>query len=248
MSVWLIQMTGELLRAIVERMRPAIKPRQDRLDTFALVLAAVAIMVVLGAAAWAINLQNAPKPNPPTPAPVPTLAAADLTATQSAGATASANQQLLALTLAAVMQVTPGSVARGIHAVGVVQAPGSMPDFEVQNVWVGSIDGNWISLYAGALHSDPRQGALMLVAVLPDRLDQQRFVVPLSQGALRITAENVQRLTLTSPTGTTYFFDVLARRFVGSLIEYAETATPRRDRPTIPPTMTPTATAGTPGP
>jgi hypothetical protein len=231
--------------------RAAIKPRRDRLDTFALVLAASALIVLVGAVAGAINLANAPKPSPPTPGPAPTLAPADLTATQSAAATQSAIERALAATLAAAMQVTPGSAVMGINPVGAVPAPNTAPDFAAKNAWVGLVDGAWVSLYAGALRSDPQQGALLLVTVSAESVDQERFVVPLSHGALRISAQNVQRLTLVSPDGTTYWFDVLARRFVGSLTEYADTATPlpsptATTSPTSSPTMT--VTISTPGP
>jgi len=147
---------------------------------------------------------------------------------------------VLAVTLAAVMQVTPGAVAMGISPKGTAPAPGSAPDFETQNVWVGLVAGEWASVYAGALHSDPQTGALLLMTVSPGRVDQARFVLPLSQGALHISAQNVQRLTLVSAGGVTYYFDVLARHFVGSLREYAETATPSRLTATSPPTTTPT--------
>jgi hypothetical protein len=123
-----------------------------------------------------------------------------------------------------------------------VQAPNTAPDFAAQNVWVGLLDGVWVSLYAGALQSDPQQGALLLVTISPGSVDQERFVLPLSHGPLRISAQNVQRLTLISADGTTYWFDVLARRFVGSLTEYADTATPL---PSLTPTASPTATTAT---
>ena len=219
--------------------RPAKKPPRERIDRIALVLAASAIIVLLISAAWAINIQNAPTPSPPTLGPAPTLSPADLTATQASAATASANQRALGLTLAANMRVTPGQVATGISAVGTAPALSSGLDFVAQNVWVGALDGGWVSLYAGALRSDPQQGAVLLMAVLPYRVDQERFVAPLSQGALHITAQNVERLTLVS-ANTTYYFDVLARRFVSTLTDYAETATPPSPTPTV---LTPTVTA-----
>ncbi len=218
--------------------RTAIKPRRDHLDTIGSALGLVALAVVCGAVAWTLNLENAPKPPPPTLGPPPTVSAADLTATQSAAATTNADRQIRAVTLAAVMQVTPGHITLGISPTGSPPAPIDAGDFEAQNVWVGLIDETWISLYAGALRSDPQHGALLLVTVSPGRVDQEQFKVPLSHGALHISAQNVQRLTLVAPDGTTFYFDVLARRFVGSLTAYAETATPL-------PSFTPTTTAAT---
>jgi hypothetical protein len=219
------------------------QPGRERIDAIALVVAAVAVLLVVAAVAAALALANAPKPSPPTLGPPPTLSASELTASQVAAATANAKEHALSVTLAAAMQVTPGSVGMGISPVGTVLAPDSAQDFAPQNVWVGLLDGEWVSLYAGALRSDPQIGALLLVTVFPDRVEQERFVIPLSNGALRISAQNVQRLTLVSASGAIYYFDVLARRFTGTLTEYAETATPPEFTATLPPTKTQTPTA-----
>jgi hypothetical protein len=220
-------------------MRSSTKPGRQRVDSVALFVAVVAVLLLLAAVGEALSLANAPQPAPPTVGPAPTLPVSALTATQAAQATTAAGDQRLAVTLAAVMQVTPGSVNLGISAVGTVTAPTNAGDFVAQNVWVGLVNDQWLSVYAGALRSDPQQGALLLLTVLPDRVEQERFVAPLSNGPLRISAQNVQRLTLLAPGGETYLFDVLAKRFVGSLTEYAETATPL---PTTTVTATPTAT------
>ncbi len=228
---------------MLKLVRSSTKPPRERIDSIALVVAAVGVLLVLAAVAEALALANAPTPSPPTLGPLPTLSASDLTATQVEAATANANEHALAVTLAAAMQVTPGSVAMGISPVGTVRAPDTAQDFAPQNLWVGLLDGEWVSLYAGALRSDPQQGALLLMTVFPDRVDQERFVVPLSNGALRISSQNVQRLTLVSANGSTYYFDVLARRFVGTLTEYVETATPPAFTATSPPTTTGTPSA-----
>ncbi len=205
-------------------------------------VAALAVLVVVGAVALALSVANAPTPSPPTLGPVSTLSASALTATEAAAATANADEHRLAVTLAAVMQVTPGAVARGISLSGAAQAPAAA-DFVAQNVWVGLVDGGWISVYAGALRSEPQQGALLLVTVAAGRVDQEQFVTPLSQGALHVSAQNVQRLTLVSASGATFLFDVLARRFVGTLTEFAATATPRGATSTALASATPSATS-----
>lgn len=228
---------------MLKLVRSSTKPPRERIDSIALMVAAVGVLLVLGAVAEALALANAPTPSPPTLGPLPTLSASDLTATQDAAATANANEHALAVTLAAAMQVTPGSVAMGISPLGTILAPDTAQDFAPQNVWVGLVDGEWVSLYAGALRSDPQKGALLLVTVFPDRVDQERFVVPLSNGALHIRSQNVQRLTLVSASGSTYYFDVLARRFVGTLTEYVDTATPPGFTATSPPTTTKTPTS-----
>jgi len=207
------------------------------------VVVVVAIVVLIGAMAYALNLANAPTPPPPTLAPPATLDPLQLTATQDAAATQAARQQQLKVTLAAVMQMTPGRQLLGILPPGTLPPPTGAQDFVAQNAWVGLINNTWTGLYAGALRSDPEQGALLLVTITDERVDQEHFVVPLSHGALRITAQNVQRLTLTAPDGTTYFFDVQARRFVSSLIDYADTATPLPSyTPSTTATITPTPT------
>ena len=227
-------------------MKPPTKRRRDRVDAIALAVAVIALVLVVVAVAAAFSLANVAKPIPSL-TPPPVLSGAELTATQAQLATASAKEHILAVTLAAVMQVTPGAVALGVSAPGTAPAPESATDFETQNTWVGLVGGEWASVYAGALLSAPQTGALLLVTVTAGRVNQQRFVAPLSQGALLIRVANDQRLTLVSAGGLTYYFDVLAERFVGSLTEYAETATPSSATATSAVTATATlATSPTP--
>jgi hypothetical protein len=202
------------------------KRGNERLDAIARLVGAVAVVLMLAAVAEALSIANAPKPPTPTGTASATLPVSAMTETQLAAATIAANDHRLAVTLAAVMQATPGSVVMGISPAGTAAAPSRIEDFVAQNVWVGLVNHRWISLYAGALRSDPAQGAVVLVSVLPDQVEQQMYVAPLSNGALKITSENIQRLTMVSTNGQTYIFDVLAQRFVGSLTEYAVTATP----------------------
>jgi len=218
--------------------KSSVRPGRERVDRIALLVAAVATLLVVGAVVVAINLANVPPPPPPTLTPRPTLSSAELSATPAELATITANQQRMALTLAAVMQVTPAALATGIGPQGLAPAWSGAADFITQNVWVGLVGDEWASVYAGALRSDPQTGALWLVTVRSDRVDRQRFTAALSQGALQVTTANYERLVLDSAGGQTYYFDVLAERFVGSLTEYAETAAP--------PSTTATA-AATPG-
>lgn len=231
--------------SMLRGMKAQTKHGRERVDTIALLVAAVAMLLVVVAVAVAFSLENVAKPLP-TVTPLRILSGADSTATQSKLATADANEHIMAVTLAAVMQVTPGAVALGISAPGTAPAPDSATDFETQNVWVGLVGGEWASVYAGALRSDTQTGALLLVTVKPGRVDQKSFVLPLSQGALRLSGAMDQRLTLVSAGGLIYYFDVLAGRFVGSLTEYAETATPSSATATSAATAAATA-ARTPG-
>ena len=222
-------------------MKSSTRRGRERVDVIALAVAVVAVLLVVLAVAVSFSLGNVIQ-TLPTFTPPPVLSGAELTATQARQATTGANEHIMAVTLAAVMQVTPGAVALGVSAAETVPAPNSTTDFVTQNVWVGLVGGEWASVYAGALRSAPQTGALVLVTVKSGRVDQQHFVVPLSQGALRIHAADDQRLTLVSASGTTYFFDVLAERFIGSLTEYADTATPSSVTATAVVTATATAT------
>ena len=226
---------------MLKGMRPQNRAGRERVDAVGLAVAAVAILLVVAAVAVAFNQENVTRPLP-TLTPTRVLSAGELTATQAQRATDDANEHVMAVTLAAVMQVTPGEVALGVSPPGTAAAPNSAADFVTQNVWVGLVGGEWASVYAGALRSQPQTGALLLLTVKPGRVDQKSFVLPLSHGALRLSGANYQRLTLVSDSGMTFYFDVLAARFVGSLTEYAETATPSRLTATSAATVTATAT------
>lgn len=211
---------------MLKLVKPPTKSGRERMDRIALTVAAVAVVLMVAAVAAAFSLANVPEPPPPTPSPEPTLSHIEISATQARLATTTAHEQRMAATLAAVMQVTPAALATSIHADGFGPAPSGAADIVTQNVWVGLVGDEWASVYAGALRSDPQTGALLLVTVNHDRVDQKRFTAPLSKGALRISTANYERLLLVSTGGQTYYFDVLAQRFVGSMTEYAETATP----------------------
>src|SRR5215470_8487990 len=103
-------------------MRPPNKPGGERLDKIALLVAAAAMLLVIVAVAVAFNMENVTRPLP-TITPPRVLSAGELTATQAQLATAAANQHVMAVTLAAVMRVTPGTVALGISAPGTAPAP-----------------------------------------------------------------------------------------------------------------------------
>jgi hypothetical protein len=105
-------------------------------------------------------------------------------------------------------------------------ASGKLLGLDTQNVWVGLVDGNEADVTAGALLDDPEQGAIYLVVSIPRGGVMEQILTPTKHGAVRVVSEQNNRLTLVSTDGTTYYFDVPARRFVNSLTEVVPSATP----------------------
>jgi hypothetical protein len=97
---------------------------------------------------------------------------------------------------------------------------------DTQNGWVGYLDGNKVDLYAGALLDDPGQGAVFLFVTIPNSGFLGLILTPTQHGGVRVVGEQNNRLTMISTDGTTYYFDVPARRFVDSLSEVVSSATP----------------------
>jgi hypothetical protein len=106
------------------------------------------------------------------------------------------------------------------------KASGELLGLDTQNVWVGYVAGNEADVTAGALLSDPEQGAIYLVVSIPHSDVMELILTPTKHGAVHVVSEHHNRLMLVSTDGTTYYFDVPARRFVGSLTEVVPSATP----------------------
>jgi hypothetical protein len=107
-----------------------------------------------------------------------------------------------------------------------VKPSGQKMGLDAQNAWFGLFNGLPVSIYAGALAWDPEQGAIFLFMELPKRGVEDRFLTPTKHGGVRVVSDQDNRLTLLSTDGTTYYFDLPARRFVASLTEVVPTATP----------------------
>jgi hypothetical protein len=174
-----------------------------------------------------------PYPGPSSVAPTP-----DLAATQNSIAT------LIALKNAegtkaiqdftTTPQLTALPFATGIYPRNQTAYQVQRKGIETENGWVGLIDGNKVSVWAGATVSDVTQGALYILYEYSDRFTDQLVLTTDKQGSLRIVAETNNRLTLKSPQGATYYFDVPGLAFVSSLSEPVPTITPY-------PTYTPVA-------
>jgi hypothetical protein len=127
---------------------------------------------------------------------------------------------------------TPYYEPTGIYSDESVQASGMKMGMDAQNEWFGFIDGNSTNVFAGALVGEPDQGVVHLFIKFPPRGFDEQILTPTKHGGVRVVSEQDNRLTLVSTDGTTYYFDVPARRFVASLTEVVPSATP-------PPTYTP---------
>ncbi len=127
---------------------------------------------------------------------------------------------------------TPVPMPTGTREGDRVKFSGEKLGLDALNGWAGLLDGNRVSIYAGALHWEPEQGAIVLFIILPYRNFKEQVLTPTKHGGVRVLGEQNNRLILQAFDGETFYFDVPARRFVASLTEIVQTATP-------PPTLTP---------
>jgi hypothetical protein len=173
----------------------------------------------------------------PYPGPLnsPTPGSMDSTQTEAAYNT----QWAMASTRGATRKhLTPFFEPTGIYSDTKVQASGLKIGMDAQNSWFGFVGGNSTTVYAGALLDQPDQGVVHLFMNFPTRGFEEQILTPTKHGGVRVVSEQNNRLTLVSTDGTTYYFDVPARRFVASLSEVVPSATP-------PPTYTPIPLPGT---
>jgi hypothetical protein len=126
-----------------------------------------------------------------------------------------------------------------------VKPSGEKMGLDAQNAWLGILDGRPVSVFAGALSGDPEQGAIYIFVELNNTGVNEQILTPTKHGGVRVVSEHNNRLTLVSTDGTTYYFDVPARRFVASLTEAVPSATPPNTfppKPTLHPIWTPIPT------
>ena len=155
--------------------------------------------------------------------------------------------------------LTANPIVQGTPPTGILEEGGAdfyYPTYDViiYNKWqdVVNENGEWASIYAGSMYTDPTQGLVLVITDGPI----VTYTTPIKAGAVRIVDVQNLHLILLSEDGTTFYFDVLGERFVDSLTEVAPTVTPYRSSTPTPtetpaPTVTlaPTCTPGpTPGP
>jgi hypothetical protein len=124
-----------------------------------------------------------------------------------------------------------------------IQPSGEKMGLDAQNAWIGILDGHPVSVFAGALSGDPDQGAIYIFVELPNTGVNEQILTPTQHGGVRVVSEHNNRLTLVSTDGTTYYFDMPARRFVDSMAETVPSATPPNTfppKPTLHPIWTST--------
>jgi hypothetical protein len=132
-----------------------------------------------------------------------------------------------------VTPVPPGT-AEGVFTI----ASGNKLGLDTQNGWHGFVDGNKVDIYSGALSDDADQGAIFLFVEIPRSGIGELIQTPTKHGAVHVVSEQDNRLTLVSTDGTTYYFDLPARRFVDSLTEVVPSATPPVTETPLPPLPT----------
>jgi hypothetical protein len=147
-------------------------------------------------------------------------------------------KEILIATIAAITRtayITPVIPPTGTREDERVKPSGVKLGLDALNGWFGIVDGNRVSIYAGALLEETDQGAIVILISLPYRNFDVLILTPTRHGGVRVISEQNNRLTLLAVDGEIYYFDIPARRFVTSLTEIVMTATP-------PPTYTPYAT------
>lgn len=210
-------------------------------NAWALLASLLALVALSGTAYFALNTSMNSLPT--------TLQTPSIVETET-GLPSSATAELdVILTQRAIAGATAEALANNLQLITPVIDPTGIYDderhkaqwfkfgFIVENAWFGLVNGNIVTVYAGAPVSDPEQGKLQINMVMPNRLFDGEFATPERNGALRVVAELNNRLTLMTTNGTTYYFDVPAMRFVSSLEEIVPTATPLpTDTPVVIPT------------
>ena len=108
----------------------------------------------------------------------------------------------------------------------------------INNRWQGVVDGEYVTIWAGALTKTPDQGILLIWRTYANRDHSRdaRYLTPEKAGSIRIAEVQANRLILNTEDGHVFYFDVPGERFVASLEEEVPTITPI---PTALPTGTP---------
>lgn len=97
------------------------------------------------------------------------------------------------------------------------QAPFSSALYRITNHWQGKIGDEFVTVYAGAKTADPTQGVVVVLTTsaidLSDRTLQTGglYLTAEKLGALKLVAAQGTRLTLVTPGGKNYVFDLANR-------------------------------------
>jgi hypothetical protein len=109
---------------------------------------------------------------------------------------------------------------------------------QINNRWQGIVDGEYVTIQAGALAKDPEQGVLFIWRTYAGREHHRvaMYLTPEKAGSIRTVDVQANRLILNTEDGQVFYFDMPGERFVASLEEVVPTITPI---PTALPTGTP---------
>jgi hypothetical protein len=146
---------------------------------------------------------------------------------------------------------TPVVVLTGVVEDVRVKYSGKLLGLDAQNGWSGFVNGFDFFIFAGALLSDPEQGAIFMESPFASGSSLEKFLTPTKHGALRAVSRQGDRLTFIAEDGTAFYFDLPTRQFVASLTGIAPSVTPSptvTPEPTPEPTSVPTPYPMPPGP
>jgi hypothetical protein len=110
------------------------------------------------------------------------------------------------------------------------------------NGWSGLVGGYHFFIYAGALQTDPSQGAVYLVVTMPQQTAFEQYLTSEKHGSLRVLSEQNDRLNLVTTDGTSIYFDIPTRQFILSSTAVAPSVTPSPTQTTVPLPTTPSPT------
>jgi hypothetical protein len=136
-------------------------------------------------------------------------------------------QQLTSMPNAGKNYIPPTFQIEGQRDTGIIEYPSSpfpSAEYIITNGWQELIDENYVTVFAGALTSNRKQGVLIVEMESPFRFRQ--YITPDQSGEIKISSAKGFRLVLVSSNNKTYYFDVPAQRFVNSLDEIVPTITP----------------------
>lgn len=129
----------------------------------------------------------------------------------------------------------------GERELGIIEYPTNPfihTDYKITNAWQELINGDYITVYAGSLVSNPKQGIIIMQMETSGKT--KIYLTPDLSGATKISSANGFRLIVLTANSRTYYFDVPAEKFVSSINEIVPTVTQSIPKSTQGVTITPT--------
>ncbi len=91
--------------------------------------------------------------------------------------------------------------------------------------WQGEVNGQWVTVLAGTVYTDPPQAALWVF--VENTADGEVIPAPQASGLLKVVSADLSRLTLQDEAGTAFYFDVAGRAYLASPDEIVPTLAPQ---------------------